>query len=100
MNIVLRPRWLLIAAAVAFVAGSVGIGIGWSSLGPLGLLIAEVLAILAAILLTTPALPPARDAAEPPPLTDSAVAVDHPLGSDDAATQSQATATSQRQHPD
>ncbi len=58
MDSFLTPRWVAVAALAAILLGTIGLWSGemrWSSLG---LLVGEILAIYAAILWTTPTIPP------------------------------------------
>lgn len=52
----IRPRWWVAAAVAAFALGVVGLYIGWARWAPVALLAGELLAILAAIVITTPSL--------------------------------------------
>ncbi len=55
---VLRPRWLALAALVAVIVGAGGLLAGESRYSPMAWLVAELLIIYAAILWSTPAIPP------------------------------------------
>lgn len=52
----IRPRWWVAAAVAAFALGLVGLYIGWAGWAPIALLAGELLAILAAITITTPSI--------------------------------------------
>ncbi len=54
----LTPRWVVGAALAAFLVGAVGLWSGEMRWSPLALLVGELLAIYAAILWTTPTIPP------------------------------------------
>lgn len=76
-----QPRWLAIAAGVAFIVGVIGLYAGFMSLSPVLLLIAILLTILAAILFTTPeaavrAAAAARQAGQTDPIAGAASASD------------------------
>ena len=58
MNSFLTPRWVVGAALAAVLVGAVGLYSGEMRWSPLGLLAGELLAIYAAILWTTPTIPP------------------------------------------
>ena len=59
MNAVLRPHWLALGAVIALAVALAGFIAGWVYVSPMGLLVSEILLILAAITFTTPNLPPA-----------------------------------------
>ena len=52
----IRPRWWVAAAVAVFALGVVGLYIGWARWAPIALLVGELLAILAAITITTPSI--------------------------------------------
>ncbi len=80
----IHPRWLVGGALLAFVLGVVGLYAGWSQWAPMALFAAELLAILAAIVLTTPGLHQSQRAAA----TANSAATATPATNDD------------QQHPD
>jgi|GEM_PF-3814304 len=76
MASLLRPHWLIIAALAAFVIGIGGLLAGYSRFSPVAIFVAELLTILAAILITTPssASSPATSSE-----TDTILSADEPL---------------------
>lgn len=52
----IRPRWWVAAAVAVFALGVAGMYIGWARWAPIALLVGEILAILAAITITTPSI--------------------------------------------
>jgi hypothetical protein len=58
LGALLQPRRVLTAALVLSVAGALAVFAGAGRLGPMGLLLGELLAIYGLILWSTPAVPP------------------------------------------
>jgi hypothetical protein len=68
----IHPRWLAGGALLACVLGVVGLYAGWSQWAPMALFAAELLAILAAIVGTTPGLNQSQRAAAATDLSSDA----------------------------
>ncbi len=68
---VLRPRWLALAALIAVIVGAVGLLAGEGRYSPMAWLVAELLIIYAAILWSTPTIPPLSTVPADAPLAPS-----------------------------
>lgn len=79
MHSMLTPRWLLAAALGAFVVGAIGLFAGEMKFSPLGLLLSELLLIYAAIVWTTPTIPPFSSRPAVTPGSEQSPAEDAPV---------------------
>ena len=93
MHSILTPRWVLAFALGAFLVGAAGLFAGEMKFSPLGLLISELLIIYAAILWTTPTIPPFSSRPAVTPGLEQSPAEDAPVEATGAGVEVEPTTT-------